>query len=205
RIRCSLPVPADVGQVSLAGRTVLGEQFIAPIAVVADRRRRDKRPGLTGLAKRFGSGSCQNASALHAAVADLLFELLRPVACDVLARKMHYRIAICKLARIERLGRIPLHLAFARSAANQRDRRVTCRRQGASQRLSNQSRSAADEYTHEFRTVLQAALAYLTQSQTCGQQRAAQYRRIIGHGDFPPTDRDQRSLRHPLSRSPAQS
>ena len=90
------PLLADVSEKALAGRAVFGQFFVAAIAVVADRRGRYENSRIAGLAKRLGSGSCQGSSALHAALAHLALELLRPAAGDVFAGEMHDGVEVVR-------------------------------------------------------------------------------------------------------------
>ena len=150
-IRSQLPLLADLRQEPLAGRTLLGQQLVAAITVVADGRRGDEHARLSAAAKRVRSRRRQHLRPAHPAVADFLLELRCPVSRDVLACKMYNRIAAGKLDGIQRLRRIPLHLALARRPADQGNGLVTVLAQGASHVRSNQSRSTADQYAHRSR------------------------------------------------------
>ena len=139
RICRRLPCLADVGQIPFASRTCFGEHLVTTIAVIADCRSGDEYARLMAPAKGLGSRMRQRASALYTAVASFLFELLRPVAGDALARQMHDGIAAREFAGIEWRGRVPPHFAFARCAPNERDRLVSCLKQSRTQCPSDQS------------------------------------------------------------------
>ena len=71
--------------------------------------------------------------ALHAAVADFLFEFLGPSAGDALSREMHDGIELEQLLGIKRVAGCPLHLTGLRDVANESDSLVAPLRQFLSQ------------------------------------------------------------------------
>jgi hypothetical protein len=87
RLAGRFPFLAHLCEKIIARRRCFGEQFIAPTAVVANRRGAHERARAI---RRGGDGFADEARALDAAVADFAFERLGPAAAgDVLAGEVH--------------------------------------------------------------------------------------------------------------------
>ena len=108
-----------------ARRTVLSQDFVAAITVVAHARGAHKHTWLASLAVALGGGAGDCKRAADAAFQNFLLELSGPDARNILAGEMNNGVAIGEFRGIERLTRVPLHLAGAGSVTHERDGFVT--------------------------------------------------------------------------------
>ena len=93
------PRDADLGEEVVAGRALLGEDLVAAVAVVPDRRRRHEHLRLALPAR---DRAREHRGAAHAAVADALLLLVGPaLLADALAREVHDRVDTFERGRVD--------------------------------------------------------------------------------------------------------
>ena len=125
-----LPLPADLGEISRAGLTLLGQRLLSPVAVITDRggaHDRLRRPG------EPREGVAENARPVHTAVPDGgLPGGVPPAGADVLARQVEYGIEPLEPRRIDLpFYRVPPYrlLPGGGRASDQADNLMSRRRQ----------------------------------------------------------------------------